>query len=178
MKIKCSIAAAKCNDHKQQIAPCNSACIFVSISRMSDLVNIREMKLPSNFPAACACVLRTCLHVSVSSTTGWIGVHGATHSYSSLMAVIKMFFSFFSFFCNFPLDIFNQSPYNNKSSREMRNADVAQQVERILGKDEVTGSNPVISSMKPTCECKSVFCLHVDKQVHHASRTFMKRAPV
>ena len=25
-------------------------------------------------------------------------------------------------------------------------ADVAQQVERILGKDEVTGSNPVISS--------------------------------
>ena len=27
-------------------------------------------------------------------------------------------------------------------------ADVAQSVERILGKDEVTGSNPVISSMK------------------------------
>ena len=26
-------------------------------------------------------------------------------------------------------------------------ADVAQQVERILGKDEVTGSNPVISSI-------------------------------
>ena len=27
-------------------------------------------------------------------------------------------------------------------------ADIAQSVERILGKDEVTGSNPVISSMK------------------------------
>ena len=26
-------------------------------------------------------------------------------------------------------------------------ADIAQQVERILGKDEVTGSNPVISSI-------------------------------
>ncbi len=31
------------------------------------------------------------------------------------------------------------------SSRE---ADIAQLVERILGKDEVTGSNPVISSKK------------------------------
>ncbi len=29
-------------------------------------------------------------------------------------------------------------------------ADVAQQVERILGKDEVTGSNPVISSRDPS----------------------------
>ena len=28
-------------------------------------------------------------------------------------------------------------------------ADIAQSVERILGKDEVTGSNPVISSIKP-----------------------------
>ena len=27
-------------------------------------------------------------------------------------------------------------------------ADVAQQVERVLGKDEVTGSSPVISSIK------------------------------
>ena len=29
---------------------------------------------------------------------------------------------------------------------KLSDADVAQQVERILGKDEVTGSNPVISS--------------------------------
>ena len=29
---------------------------------------------------------------------------------------------------------------------ERQHADVAQSVERILGKDEVTGSNPVISS--------------------------------
>ena len=28
-------------------------------------------------------------------------------------------------------------------------ADIAQSVERILGKDEVTGSNPVISSKTP-----------------------------
>ena len=33
--------------------------------------------------------------------------------------------------------------YNNKAF-----ADMAQQVEHILGKDEVTGSNPVISSIK------------------------------
>ena len=33
--------------------------------------------------------------------------------------------------------------YNNKAF-----ADMAQQVEHILGKDEVTGSNPVISSSK------------------------------
>ena len=31
-------------------------------------------------------------------------------------------------------------------SRAVKHADVAQSVERILGKDEVTGSNPVISS--------------------------------
>ena len=31
-------------------------------------------------------------------------------------------------------------------SRAAKHADVAQSVERILGKDEVTGSNPVISS--------------------------------
>ena len=42
----------------------------------------------------------------------------------------------------------------------MRNADVAQQVERILGKDEVTGSNPVISSIEKRLIHKglSVFC--------------------
>ena len=32
------------------------------------------------------------------------------------------------------------------TSRAAKHADVAQSVERILGKDEVTGSNPVISS--------------------------------
>ena len=30
----------------------------------------------------------------------------------------------------------------------IKHADIAQSVERILGKDEVTGSNPVISSIK------------------------------
>ena len=34
-------------------------------------------------------------------------------------------------------------------SRAVKHADVAQSVERILGKDEVTGSNPVISSIEP-----------------------------
>ena len=37
--------------------------------------------------------------------------------------------------------------YNIIVARSKGNADVAQQVERILGKDEVTGSNPVISSI-------------------------------
>ena len=36
----------------------------------------------------------------------------------------------------------------NVPARKQR-ADVAQSVERILGKDEVTGSNPVISSIDP-----------------------------
>ena len=33
-----------------------------------------------------------------------------------------------------------------EEAQKAGDADVAQQVERILGKDEVTGSNPVISS--------------------------------
>ena len=36
----------------------------------------------------------------------------------------------------------------------MTDADVAQSVERILGKDEVGGSNPPISSMKPVRDCR------------------------
>ena len=32
------------------------------------------------------------------------------------------------------------------SQRRQNNADIAQEVECVLGKDEVTGSNPVISS--------------------------------
>ena len=39
-------------------------------------------------------------------------------------------------------------------------ADVAQSVERILGKDEVTGSNPVISSIKlESLDSSFFFCL-------------------
>ena len=43
----------------------------------------------------------------------------------------------------------------------MRNADVAQQVERILGKDEVTGSNPVISSMNRLANVSRFFVVLV-----------------
>ena len=45
------------------------------------------------------------------------------------------------------LALFDDLCYN-KSVARLGNADVAQSVERILGKDEVTGSNPVISSTK------------------------------
>ena len=40
--------------------------------------------------------------------------------------------------------------YNIEELKESHSwsADVAQQVERVLGKDEVTGSSPVISSIK------------------------------
>ena len=37
---------------------------------------------------------------------------------------------------------------NALRKRPAWSADVAQQVERVLGKDEVTGSSPVISSIK------------------------------
>ena len=45
---------------------------------------------------------------------------------------------------------------------QMKHADVAQSVERILGKDEVAGSNPAISSRKATCYRVVFLCvLHV-----------------
>ncbi len=65
----------------------------------------------------------------------------------------------FFLFSHFPLAKPPRIVYNTIVAQLTAHADVAQQVERILGKDEVTGSNPVISSMKPTCECKSVFVL-------------------
>ena len=37
--------------------------------------------------------------------------------------------------------------YNNAVAKNRIAADIAQEVECVLGKDEVTGSNPVISSM-------------------------------
>ena len=43
----------------------------------------------------------------------------------------------------------------------MRDADVAQQVERILGKDEVTGSNPVISSINRLADASRVFVARI-----------------
>ena len=39
---------------------------------------------------------------------------------------------------------------------ERRHADIAQQVERILGKDEVAGSNPAISSGPGTVDINGV----------------------
>ena len=47
------------------------------------------------------------------------------------------------------LDIFNQDMYNITCLFKSC-ADIAQVVECILGKDEVTGSNPVSSSKKRT----------------------------
>ncbi len=38
-----------------------------------------------------------------------------------------------------------------------KHADIAQAVECILGKDEVTGSNPVISSRKKSCSFEQEF---------------------
>ena len=54
-------------------------------------------------------------------------------------------FSYMSHFCRFiMLQIIRICGIINLALK--KRADVAQSVERILGKDEVTGSNPVISS--------------------------------
>ena len=58
------------------------------------------------------------------------------------------------------------------SQRRQNNADIAQEVECVLGKDEVTGSNPVISSNTKTAlpshfsgfGCGFVFALLVLKR--------------
>ena len=39
-----------------------------------------------------------------------------------------------------------------KAEVKVNNADIAQEVECVLGKDEVTGSNPVISSKSKTTQ--------------------------
>ncbi len=39
-----------------------------------------------------------------------------------------------------------------KAEVKVNNADIAQEVECVLGKDEVTGSNPVISSKNKTTQ--------------------------
>ena len=41
-------------------------------------------------------------------------------------------------------------------------ADVAQQAERVLGKDEVTGSSPVIGSIRPRAQGKIRWALRRD----------------
>ena len=46
-------------------------------------------------------------------------------------------------------------------------ADVAQQVERVLGKDEVTGSSPVISSIKQKTRMSSACFLFYCKLYIH-----------
>ena len=51
--------------------------------------------------------------------------------------------------------------YNIIVAHLMGNADVAQQVERILGKDEVTGSNPVISSMNRLVNASRFFVVRI-----------------
>ena len=57
-----------------------------------------------------------------------------------------------------PIAFFDSFVYNNiRCLRRKQLADVAQSVERILGKDEVTGSNPVISSMG-SCRNARSFC--------------------
>ena len=57
--------------------------------------------------------------------------------------------------CGWPIAFSIEMLYNNFRA-VLRCADVAQSVERILGKDEVTGSNPVISSRNPS-EMKDFF---------------------
>ena len=58
-------------------------------------------------------------------------------------------------------------------SRAVKHADVAQSVERILGKDEVTGSNPVISSRNPS-EMKDFFLvLGLDLQKFQCEIVFL-----
>ena len=62
-----------------------------------------------------------------------------------------------------PIAFFAEFVYNNiRCLRRKQLADVAQQVERILGKDEVTGSNPVISSMD-LAEMQGPFALYYAK---------------
>ena len=63
---------------------------------------------------------------------------------TQLRSVLQVFFSPFPKKFENLLDNHRETCYYNTVV-----ADVAQQVERILGKDEVTGSNPVISSSKP-----------------------------
>ena len=55
-------------------------------------------------------------------------------------------FSLFLKNIEFLLDIVRALSYNNKVANIY--AAMSQMVERVLGKDEVTGSNPVISSKK------------------------------
>ena len=62
------------------------------------------------------------------------------------------------FFQNLWYDIWAVS---DKRRREY--ADIAQSVERILGKDEVTGSNPVISSIKKAHSRECAFFMLNDK---------------
>ena len=62
--------------------------------------------------------------------------------------ICSPFQKLFCLFRHFPLAKRMQIMYNTTVAQLTAHADVAQQVERILGKDEVTGSNPVISSSK------------------------------
>ncbi len=48
--------------------------------------------------------------------------------------------------------------YSLAPDKKVHFADIAQSVERILGKDEVTGSNPVISSKSLETLCFRAFC--------------------
>ena len=50
-------------------------------------------------------------------------------------------------------------------------ADVAQSVERILGKDEVTGSNPVISSINRLANASRFFDMHEMVRLGRHSKT-------
>ena len=56
---------------------------------------------------------------------------------------------------------------------QMKHADVAQSVERILGKDEVAGSNPAISSRKATCYRVVFLCVLHRNHVAFGSVRYM-----
>ena len=48
---------------------------------------------------------------------------------------------------------------------------MAQQVEHILGKDEVVGSNPISSSRKKRCDIATLFLLMTEKFIFFEHKT-------
>ncbi len=83
----------------------------------------------------------------------------------------KMFLLFYGFLLIFLFDIAGRLKYNYKvtaayrgvarMSCDFKNAVMAQQVEHVLGKDEVAGSNPANSSIKRQAEAFGSACLFI-----------------
>ena len=63
--------------------------------------------------------------------------------------------------CVKTFDICNAIKYNRKADWKRKRADMAQLVERVLGKDEVTGSIPVSSSMKKAIAKSNCFFSYI-----------------